>query len=156
MLAQGSARLNRRGFTLVEIMIVVVIVIVGVLASLAIPVFMKVRYQSMGSRIANDFRQYRSAFVVYYMEEGSLPPDANPGVLPSGMEGSLVNFTVEAPNGDLWDWEYQSVGVTAGLSLVGMNTPEIVMERVDELLDDGDLGAGQFSLNGARYTWRLE
>ncbi len=149
-----DSRLRFRGFTLVEIMLVVVII--GVLASFAIPAFMKVRQQSYASAIANNFRVYRSEFEMFVMEEGYWPPDATPSVVPLGMEGRLNRFWEDTTEGDFWDWERNAVGVSAGVSLQGDRTTPAVMERVDEILDDGDLSTGEFFKNGNRYTWRFE
>src|SRR5271154_3565544 len=50
-----SLKRDSQGFTLVEIMIVVAIV--GLLAALAVPGFVKARKQTQGRRIMNDCRQ---------------------------------------------------------------------------------------------------
>jgi prepilin-type N-terminal cleavage/methylation domain-containing protein len=50
---------EKRGFTLVEIMIVVAII--GLLAVLALPSFLKSRKQSQGRRTVNDARQMDNA-----------------------------------------------------------------------------------------------
>jgi type IV pilus assembly protein PilA len=60
---------SKKGFTLVEIMIVVVII--GLLAAMAIPAFQKVRTNSIGKTIVNDGRQIGSAAQQYFMEEGA-------------------------------------------------------------------------------------
>ena len=57
---------EQQAFTLVEIMIVVAII--GLLAALAIPSFIKNRKQSQGRRIVNDARQIDAAINAWAME----------------------------------------------------------------------------------------
>ncbi|MFP4282228.1 MAG: prepilin-type N-terminal cleavage/methylation domain-containing protein [Opitutales bacterium] len=60
---------SKKGFTLVEIMIVVVII--GLLAAMAIPAFQKVRTTSQDKAIMNNLRQIASAAQQYFLEEGA-------------------------------------------------------------------------------------
>jgi len=57
---------SNKGFTLVEIMIVVVII--GLLAAMAIPAFKKVRENSINGALRNDARQISSAAQQYMLE----------------------------------------------------------------------------------------
>src|SRR5688572_16857274 len=59
---------STKGFTLVEIMIVVVII--GLLAAMAIPAFQKVRASSQDKAVLNNARQLSGAADQYYLEYG--------------------------------------------------------------------------------------
>lgn len=79
--------LNRdnQGFTLVEIMIVVAII--GLLAALAIPAFVKARKQSQGRRILNDCRQMDAAINQWALETGQ-----SDGATIAGNEATLGTY----------------------------------------------------------------
>ncbi len=59
---------TQQAFTLVEIMIVVVII--GLLAAMAIPAFQKVRQASQDKAVLNNARQLSAAADQYYLEYG--------------------------------------------------------------------------------------
>jgi type IV pilus assembly protein PilA len=59
---------TNKAFTLVEIMIVVVII--GLLAAMAIPAFQKVRQSSQDKAVLNNARQLSAASDQYFLENG--------------------------------------------------------------------------------------
>ncbi|HRI80823.1 MAG TPA: prepilin-type N-terminal cleavage/methylation domain-containing protein [Opitutaceae bacterium] len=59
---------SSKGFTLVEIMIVVVII--GLLAAMAIPAFQKVRQSSQDKAVLNNARQLSAGADQYFLENG--------------------------------------------------------------------------------------
>src|SRR5437764_15472526 len=70
----SKIRSSKAAFTLVEIMIVVAII--GLLAALAVPGFVKARKQSQGRRILNDVRQMDAAIDQWALENGKKDGDA--------------------------------------------------------------------------------
>ena len=75
---------NKKGFTLVEIMIVVVII--GLLAAMAVPAFQKVRKTSQDKAITNNLRQLASGASQYFIESG----------LPTGTYADIVGAASNA------------------------------------------------------------
>ena len=68
MLSLKKIMKRQRGFTLVEIMIVVTII--GILASLAVPAFQRARWKALETSIRNNLRQIWGAAQQYMLENG--------------------------------------------------------------------------------------
>jgi len=62
---------NQKGFTLIELMIV--IAIIGILAAIAIPQFASYRAKSFNSASVSDIRNIRTDLEAYYAENEAYP-----------------------------------------------------------------------------------
>ena len=143
------------GFTLVEIMIVVVII--GLLASLAIPGIQKVQLRSKNSRFVNDLRVFTQAFETYSLENGSWPPNGGPGVVPAGLTTRLQTSVWTAPTvlGGNWNYDRDINGIAVAVSLSGSPVDDTRMTQIDAMIDDGDLSTGNFQKIGGRFMYIL-
>lgn len=94
----------------------VVVAIISVLASLAVPGLQRIRRKAKSTAIANDFRVFGAAFDTYAQEVGAWPADTAAGVFPPQMD-QRINRTVwlrRTPMGGKYNWERSRVhrGVT--------------------------------------------
>jgi type IV pilus assembly protein PilA len=148
MTPQRLNRVTTRGFTLVEIMIVVVII--GLLAALAIPAFQRVQRASKITRIINDFRVFSQAFEVYNSLNGAWPNNVGPGVVPTTPVPMTDDFKVATWQADTvvggrWNWDNSmSSGGEAGISVSGYTCDDALWTDIDAKIDDGDLTTGNF------------
>ncbi len=145
------------GFTLVEVMIVVVII--GLLASFAIPAFNRTRIESRGTAFTNDLRIFADAADTYMLETGDYLEDSGSGQLPTGWDNyvQVDKWTGGTPIGGVWDMELDSFGFKAGLGVHGPDFTVQQMQSIDDRYDDGDLNTGKFRRIAAdRYYFILE
>ena len=156
MQTKGRRRCSLSGFTLVEIMIVVGLI--GLLASIALPAFSQSRKSAIANRVAEDLRVFTDAFEIYIAENGSYPADMGPGSLPSVMNDYLHKavFEGQTPAGGFYDWDQGQFGTTAGVSVYSPTVELEILQKVDDILDDGDLSAGRFRSRAAGYIYVIE
>lgn len=120
MIARVAKAMNEKekGFTLIELL--VVIIIIGILAAIAIPVFMNQRQKAVDSSVKSDLRSIATAVEDYWVEKQKYPTslegDADAGykidgeavatsagttfVLTPENEGQSYTIVGKNPNGD--------------------------------------------------------
>jgi len=139
-----------KGFTLVEIMVVVVII--GILATFLIPATNKSNEKTHSTVLVNDIVEYTNAFEFYNTENGQWPPNAGLNQIPTGMEDYLPGkYTASIGPGSGFIW----LGSKATLRLQKPNANLSVMVEMDKKLDDGDLSSGRFQKKGAMNYERI-
>ncbi len=157
LLSQRSRRRRSEGFTLVEIMIVVLII--GLLATLAFPAFQRSRIAAQSNRFVSDLRTFSHAFENFSLQTGNWPAAAASGVVPTDMEEDIKVTVWRVPQnsvGGQWAWDRSAYGMVAGISVTGVTVPDRQMERIDARIDDGDLTTGLFRKVGARFIYILQ
>ncbi len=146
---------TRRAFTLVEIMIVVVIV--GLLAALALPALGRVKSQAVAKRYLNDVRQIAAGAERYAMEVGRYP-DNGIGALHPNLRGYVPDslFGTTTPLGGVWDWDYQQNGFTASISVYQFTASDDQLLAIDRSIDDGNLNTGSFRKDSSKVIYILQ
>jgi len=140
----------------------IVVVIIGVLAAMAVPYMNKVRRDSQNTAFINDMRILKDVVQIYITEHETPPPDTLPGQLPVVLAPYLPNsFSFdETPIGGQWDYENwnssMSAQVRIGVSVIGPNRDDGGMREIDRRFDDGSLGGGQMlKTKPGIYTYKV-
>ncbi len=136
----------------------IVVAIVGLLSAVAVPNLLRAGQTAQNNRFASDIRVACDAFIQYAAENGKYPPDCTPGVVPKGMASYLTKIPWDQPTaiGGLWDWDEGVFGVKAGVSVYQPSASAAQMERIDAIIDDGNLSSGVFRSRPAGYLLIIE
>jgi len=99
---------NQRGFTLIELMIVVAII--GILTAIAFPLYAGIQSRARVAKAQADMRTLASAAVVYSAHTGNLPAalvDLSSATVVNGVSaGPFINPIPVPPTGGGWPAAY--------------------------------------------------
>ena len=156
-----SAPRSLRGFTLIEVLIVVVIL--GVLAAIVIPQFTSASDDAKRTSFITNVRSFTQQAMRYQLDNGEYPADGASGVIPAGFEAYVQETIWEngTPIGGVWDAERDSFGVSSAVGVhfdgTGDTRDDAYMVVIDTEIDDGDLETGSFQHIAAnRYYMIVE
>lgn len=136
----------------------IVVAVIGLLAAIALPQFVRARERSLNVRFAADLRVAQAAFTEYSVDHGKYPADTMPGILPNGMADYLLRIVWTEPNtlGGFWDWDNGQFGFKAGVSVYRPSAKRSQMLKLDSTIDDGSLTTGDFRSRSDGYIGIIE
>jgi prepilin-type N-terminal cleavage/methylation domain-containing protein len=136
---------RRAGFTLVEL--VLVVVIVSILAGLAIPNYQIVVTKARAADLLGRIDVIEHGVTSYLGDNNSWPAETGAGVVPTGLVGYLPdNFSF---TGDEFQLDWENAGGLVGVGIVTDN-----QGLGDALVDLA--GPGRWFVSGNRYVFILE
>jgi len=74
---------GRRGFTLIELMLVTAVI--GILAGIALLKYVDLRNSAIATQMGQELRAIQIAALNYYADKEQWPPDAGAGAVPAGL-----------------------------------------------------------------------
>lgn len=167
--ASRPARVPRRhhpGFTLVEVLIVVVIL--GILASIVLTTVNAAVGDGERTAFVTSMREFVKAGQLYIEETGDGPGDFGSGSVPSYFTDNTPirenDWIYGTPIGGVWDCEGTDANtrpiqwfVGVHFDGTGQTRDAAYMAEVDAIVDDGDLATGAFRehVAGERYYWAV-
>ncbi len=124
---------RRRGFTLVELMVVVTII--GILARIAIPKYQQVRLRARAAAMISELNVIRGAAYQAYENNGVWPAETGTGKVPAAMKSLLRNgFSFTPEPGVRYDWRLAGMSggnparATANATMgMGISTTDLVL-----------------------------
>ncbi len=156
----ASQQHRPRGFTLIEL--VMVILILGILAGIAVPRLFKVTAESEAATVLANVRTIFDAAEMFAAEHGRFPDDVVTGGMPSDLLGYLPEslFTQVGPFGGYYDWNGPGTDADHfGVSILvsGALSPELrsAYKTMENLTDDGAKDSGWITVSGQRIYFEL-
>jgi prepilin-type N-terminal cleavage/methylation domain-containing protein len=121
---------GRGGFTLIELL--TVMIVLGLLASIALLKYLDLRNTARAAEVAGDFRSVMVGAYNYYAEFETWPPDAGAGTVPPALVSFLpssVSFTKP-----YYTLDYDNVGLGGGAYMIGITVSSTDADLMAKLI----------------------
>lgn len=130
------------GFTIVELL--AVLLIIGILSGVATPRLLKGASGADLEATVSHLKTIVLAAEIYYNDHGAWPDGQLEGLMHEDFEGYLRPnlFAVPCPIGGVYDWDENTRGVVAAMTIYDENPTRSLWREIDSRLDDGNLSTG--------------
>ncbi len=112
---QKSMKDKDQGFTLIELL--VVMIIIGILAAIAVPVFLSQRAKAQDTAAKSDISTIGKEIATYYVDNAGLPPD----VAPTTGANPRYEMTIGTKKTDLGRVSVTNPVITKGAGITNQN-----------------------------------
>ncbi len=151
---------HRHAFSLIEILVVVIVI--GILAAIVVPNSIRAGDMARVTATGEDLKAIVRAVEAYRNDSGRWPRDVSRAVMPPELAEFFTKadpFQKTVPIGGVYDYDGPSSSRGPRISIrAGTGNPiadDATITELDELIDDGDPGAGRLRKEGAAITFAV-
>ena len=130
----------KTGFTLIETLLVIFIVVALVLV--IYPNYLQKREMAAASQLADSMRKYAAVLSQLSREQINWTDKETMEAMPDMIKEVLPEFNKQSVIGGRWEWSANWEMQQMEIKLVDYKSGIQLINRVDQLLDDGDLSTG--------------
>ncbi len=140
-------------FSLTEL--VIVVVIVGTIAAIAVPRLSRAVNSTQEKAVAHDLHQLIEAAERYKAEHGGYPPLAAANAIPDEIKAQFQSGRWDGgtPIGGQWKYKVAAGDACVGVFFPGSPPSDETMSAIDAIVDDGNLSTGAFTKLSPMYFW---
>jgi len=144
--------MNRRGFTLIELMVVVLVL--SVLAGIALLKYIDMRNAAIATQMGQEMRAVTIASINYYADKEQWPPDAGAGAVPTGLGSLLPGQLATSFDRGRYILDYDAIGDSTSGYVIGVSVtasdPKLFAKFVQYLGT-----TAPFSVSGSSLTYLI-
>jgi len=111
-------KLNRKGFTLIEL--IVVVLVLAILASIALLKYMDLRNSAVAAQISQELRAVQIAAFNYYADTETWPAEVGGGAVPTGLGPLLPGQLASTFDMGKYELDYENFGSGAPQIVIGV------------------------------------
>jgi prepilin-type N-terminal cleavage/methylation domain-containing protein len=144
--------MRRRGFTLVELLIVMVVL--GILAGLGLMKSNDLRNAAIATQVSQEMRAIQIAAFNYYADKEAWPPESGPGQVPPGLAPLLPGQLAGSFDQGSYVLDYDNVGAD-DTRIIGVSATTTDPRLMTKLIAYLGNKAPVFVVNGNRVTYLI-